>query len=142
MRNFIVEITGKEGLRIERVQLDANGLSIGRAWNSDIIIRDRFVDPNHLRFSVNQEQQLLIDDISSTNGSRLAGKPLNGNSHLYRFGDILAIGDTRIKVFDADTAVAPAALRSEWFLLAERFSSIKALFLLTVLAIATQVARE
>ncbi|MBL4673734.1 MAG: FHA domain-containing protein [Arenicella sp.] len=142
MRNLIVEIIGKEGLRIERVKLNTNGLSIGRAWNSDIIIQDRFVDADHLRFSVNQEQQILIDDVSSTNGSRLAGKALNGNSQLYRFGDILSIGDTRIKVFDADTAVAPAALRSKWFLLAERFSRIRALFILTVFAVLTQAAQE
>lgn len=142
MRNLIVEITGKEGLRIERVKLNPNGLSIGRAWNSDVIIQDRFVDPDHLRLSVNHEQQILIDDVSSTNGSRLAGKALNGNSQAYRFGDILSIGDTRIKVFDADTAVAPAALRSQWFLLAERFSSMRALFILTVLAVITQAAQE
>jgi len=142
MRNLIVEITGKEGLRIERIKLNSNGLSIGRAWNSDIIIQDRFVDPDHLRLSINQEQQILIDDISSTNGSRLAGKVLKGNSQVYRLGDILSIGDTRIVVFDADTAVAPAALRSRWFLLAERFSSIRALFVLTVLAVMTQVAQE
>jgi hypothetical protein len=45
-------------------------------------------------------------------------------------------------VFDADTAVAPAALRSQWFLLAERFSSIRALFVLTLLAITAQAAQE
>lgn len=142
MRNLIVEIAGKEGLRIERIKLESNGLSIGRAWNSDIIIQDRFVDPDHLRLNVNQEQQILIDDISSTNGSRLAGKALKGSSQVYRLGDTISIGDTRIIVFDADTAVAPAVLRSRWFLLAERFSSIRALFVLTVLAIMTQAAQE
>jgi hypothetical protein len=142
MRNLIVEITGKEGLRIQRVKLSADGLSIGRAWNSDIIIQDRFVDPDHLRLSVNQDQQLLVDDVSSTNGSRLVGKALNGSRQLYRFGEILSIGDTRIKVFDADTAVAPAVLRSQWFLLAERYSSIRALFTLTVFAIMVQAAQK
>lgn len=141
MRNLVVEISGKEGTRIERVAVNASGLSIGRAWNSDIIIQDRFVDADHLRLRTNQQQQLLIDDVSSTNGSRLAGKTFRGSDQLYRFGDTLIIGDTRIKIFDADTAVAPASLRSQWFLLAEKFSNVRALLLLTMLAIVSQAAQ-
>ncbi|MFT6407615.1 MAG: hypothetical protein ACJAQ6_001028, partial [Arenicella sp.] len=42
MRRLVVEITDKQGVRIDRVSVDANGISIGRAWNSDVIIQDRF----------------------------------------------------------------------------------------------------
>jgi hypothetical protein len=141
MRNLVVEITGKGGIRIERVAVSASGLSIGRAWNSDIIIQDRFVDADHLRLRTNQQQQVLIDDVSSTNGSRLAGKRLGGKSQLYRFGDTVTIGDARVKIFDADTAVVAASLRSQWFLLAERFSRVRALLLLTVLAVFSQATQ-
>jgi hypothetical protein len=141
MRRLVVEITDKQGVRIDRVSVDANGISIGRAWNSDVIIQDRFIDPDHLRLSLNQEQLIVIDDVSSTNGSRLAGKTLGGSSRLYRFGELLTIGDTRIRIFDADTAVVPAALRSKWFLLAEKFASARALSVLTLLAMLAQAVQ-
>ena len=138
MRKLIVEVTNKEGVRIERIILDGNGLSIGRAWNSDLIIQDKFVDPDHLWLSLNQEQQVLINDVTTTNGTRLAGKRLKGGANAYRLGDVLTIGDTRLKIFDAETSVAAASLRSKWFLLAQRFDSLKALCVLTVIALFVQ----
>jgi len=141
MRNLIVEITSKEGVRIERITLDDNGLSIGRAWNSDIIVQDKFVDSDHLGLSLDQDQQVLVSDFSTTNGSWLAGKKMLGIAKPYGFGDVLTIGDTRIKVFDANAPVAPTSLRSKWFLLIERFSSIKALVVLTVLALFVQASK-
>lgn len=141
MKNLIVEISNREGVRIERISLDRGSLSIGRAWNSDLIIQDRFVDADHLSLSVNQNDQILITDLDSKNGSRLTGKHLTSSASPYRLGDVLTIGDTRIKIFDAHASVEPAAVRSSWFLLAERFSSFKALLILTVLAILLQVGQ-
>jgi len=113
MKNLIVEITNKEGIRIERICLTSNGISIGRAWDSDVIIQDRFVDADHLNLALSDDQQILISDLSSTNGTSLVGK---------------------------SESVAATSLRSTWFLLAERFSSFKALSLLTVLALMAQAA--
>lgn len=141
MRNLVVEIISKEGVRIERVTLSLSELSIGRAWSNDIVVQDRFVDADHIGLSLNEQQQVVIADLSTANGSKLAGKHLNSEAKLYRLGDVLSIGDTRIKIFDADTAVAPAALRSKWFLFAERFSSVKAIMVLTAMALFAQVTQ-
>ena len=141
MRRLVLEITDKQGVRIEQLSLSENGISIGRAWNSDVIIQDRLVDPDHLRLSINAEKTIIIDDVGSTNGSRLDGKALNGSSRVYQLGDEVAIGDTRIRVFDVNATVLPAALRSSWFLFAEKFSSIRALLVLTMLAMLTQAAQ-
>jgi len=140
MKNLIVEITNKEGIRIERICLTSNGISIGRAWDSDVIIQDRFVDADHLNLALSDDQQILISDLSSTNGTSLVGKSIRGEKNAYRLGDVLNIGDTRLKIFDAHDSVAATSLRSTWFLLAERFSSFKALSLLTVLALMAQAA--
>ena len=66
MRNLAVEISSKEGVRIERIRLDNDGLKIGRAWNSDIVVRDRFVDANHLGLSLDEDQQILVTDLDTT----------------------------------------------------------------------------
>jgi len=140
MRNLIVEISNREGVRIERVELTPNGLSIGRAWNSDLIIQDRFVDPDHLILSLDESHQVVISDIDSTNGTRLVGKHLAGTANPYRFGEVITIGDTQLRIFDAHESVEPAALRSNWFLLAKRFNNIKSLVVLTALALIVQAA--
>ncbi len=142
MRQLIIELTNKEGARIERMILDSDGLTIGRAWNSDVIVQDRFIDADHLGLSLDDDKQILISDFDTTNGSRLGGKRLSGVANPYRLGDVVTIGDTRIKIFDAETSVAATALRSKWFLLAERFGSAKALSVLTLLAILAELVQS
>lgn len=135
MRNLVAQIRAKDGLRFEKLVLDHQGLSIGRAWNSDIIVQDRFVDPDHLGLSLDEDLGLLITDFDTVNGSKLLGKSLVGAANPYRFGDLIVIGDTQIRLYDAESAVADTPIRSRWFGLAERFSSVKALVVLTVMAV-------
>lgn len=141
MKNLIVEISNREGVRIERIALDGNSLSIGRAWDSDLIVQDKFVDPDHLGISLGDDDQVFITDLETKNGSRLDGKKLNTEAKAYRLGALLIIGDTQIKMFDAQASVGPAAIRSNWFLLAERLSSFNAILILTGLAILLQVTQ-
>ena len=138
MRNLIVQIVNKEGVRIERIALNDNGVSIGRAWNSDLIIQDKYVDADHLLLRLNQDEQILVNDVTSVNGTRLAGKQLTREVKPYRLGDVITIGDTRLTIFDAETTVPAASLRSKWFLLAQRFDSLKSLTILTVFALIVQ----
>lgn len=142
MKKLIIEVANKEGVRIERVSLGANDVSIGRAWDSDLIIRDIFVDPQHLSLSLNHNGQIQITDVSSTNGTKLLGKQVRGVVTSYCLGDALTIGDTRVTLFDAQTSVAPTSFRSQWFLMAQRFSSIKTLSVLTLLSLLIQGAQS
>ena len=134
MRSLVAQITDKDGVRIQRFSLDQNGISIGRSWNSDIIIQDRFVDAEHLSLSLSDDGKLLLEDLSSTNGSQLNGKLLRATQKNYVLESDVRLGDTSIRFFDADANVAPAALRSKWFVLAERFSSWSSLLVLTIVA--------
>ncbi len=134
MRSLVAQITDKDGVRIQRFSLDQHGIRIGRSWNSDIIIQDRFVDAEHLNLSLSDEGKLLLEDLSSTNGSQLNGKSLRAAQKNYVLESDVRLGDTSIRFFDADVSVAPAALRSRWFVLAERFSSWSSLLALTIVA--------
>lgn len=142
MRNLIIEIQTKDGVRIERISLGEHKVSIGRAWNSDVVVQDRFVDADHLGLDLNSEQQVLVTDFETINGSRLAGKVLSDVATPYRFGEILQIGDTRLRVFDAESSVDPTSLRSRWFLMAESFSSMGAIFSLTAVALILDAIRS
>ncbi len=134
MRSLVAQITDKDGVRIQRFNLDQQGISIGRSWNSDIIIQDRFVDAEHLHLSLSDDGKLLLEDLSSTNGSQLNGRSLRATQKNYALESDVRLGDTLIRFFDADVSVAPAALRSKWFVLAERFSSWPSLLMLTIVA--------
>jgi len=138
MRNLVAQISDKNGVRIQRISLDEQAISIGRSWNSDLIIRDRFVDADHLRLSLSDEGGFLLEDLSSTNGSQVNGKLLHAKSNKYSLETDIRLGDTSIRFFDADATVAPTTLRSKWFALAERFSSWQSLLVLTIVAALTQ----
>lgn len=134
MRSLIAQISDKDGVRTQRISLDDRGINIGRSWNSDIIIQDRFVDAEHLSLSLSDDGKLLLEDLSSTNGSQLNGKSLRVKQTNYVLESDVRLGDTLIRFFDTDASVAPAALRSRWFVLAERFGSWPSLLVLTMVA--------
>ena len=132
--NLVVQISGKRGSYIERVQLDEQGLSIGRAWNSDIIVQDKYVDADQLTLKLDEQGAPSLEDISSTNGSLLDNKPLKSGRNAYRWGDKICIGDTTLCIYDASAGVAKTANRSAWYSLLEPFQSWRALAFIGLIA--------
>ncbi len=132
--NLVVQIRGKRGNSIERVKLDERGLSIGRAWNSDIIVQDKYVDADQLMLKLDEQGAPSIEDVSSTNGSMLENKPLSSGSNAYRWGDEICIGDTTLCIYDASIGVAKTANRSTWYTLLEPFQSWRALVFIGIIA--------
>lgn len=71
--------------------LTAPTLIIGRDPLADILIRDPEVSRNHARL-VRGAQGYEIQDMGSTNGTFIEGKPLRGNPYALRPGDAVALG--------------------------------------------------
>lgn len=136
MKKLVIQIHDKTGVRVEKLSIGAAGVSIGRAWDSDVILQDKYVDPDHLSISSGDDGAVLVADLGTTNGTRVAGKPLPGEAKPYRLGDTINIGDTSLRIFDQLTGVAATSLRSSWYRLAEKFNSGTALVALTLLALA------
>ena len=135
MRTLIVLVNDKSGERMERITLKkTQARVIGRAWHSDVIVQDKFVEADHLSLQLTDEGLLEVTDLNSTNGVTIAGKHVHGSA-VYRFGEVLRIGDTNLQIFDAADGVAPAAIRSSWFLLIDRFKSLPAILSLTLVAL-------
>lgn len=136
MKQAVIQIHDKGGVRIEKVSIGRGGLTIGRAWSSDVILQDKYVDPDHVTLSVGDGGVILVADLATTNGSSVAGKRLSGEAKPYRLGDVIKIGDTNIRVFDQSAGVAATSLRSGWYLLAEKFNSGATITALTLLTLA------
>ena len=132
--DLIVQVSGKHDRYIERVRLGSDGISIGRAWNSDIIIQDKYVDAEQLKIHLDEQGALSIEDLSSTNRSLLADKPFTNSVQSYHWGDEIHIGDTRLRIFDTSSEVAQTANRSAWYSLLEPFQSGHAAALIGVIA--------
>jgi len=72
-------------------------VGVGRARNSDVVLRHASVSKFHAWFTRDEENQYFVTDASSRNGTWRNGSPLTGgqgarvsNGDLLRFGDVEA----------------------------------------------------
>ncbi len=73
-------------------------LSIGRSADNDIALEDDWISARHLRLR-RQNGAWIAEDLGSTNGTRVNGRPLTGTAPL-RPGDVLDLGRVKLKVVD------------------------------------------
>lgn len=137
--NLAIQILDKSHPTLTRVAIDQQGLSIGRDWGNDIVLQDQFVDRQHLHLSLRRDEngvQLLLEDRGSINGTRVAGRPLLGEPTPYQFGQIIKLGDSKLRIFDADSPVPDASPMSLWSRAKPMLSSPIVLICLTLLTLA------
>jgi hypothetical protein len=75
-----------------------DALSIGRAADNDIALEDDWISARHLRLR-RQNGAWIAEDLGSTNGTRVNGRPLTGTVPV-RTGDVLDLGRVKLKVVD------------------------------------------
>ncbi len=67
-------------------------ITIGRANNNDIVIQDSAVSKNHLKITKTAQGEYILEDLGSTNGTFVNGKPVR--TCKLQSNDIVKIGDT------------------------------------------------
>jgi uncharacterized protein YraI len=80
-------------------------LTFGRGSDNDIVLDDTQVSRNHARL-IRQDDEVIIEDLGSTNGTLVNGKPIAGQ-HLLQPADIISIGSS---VFGVKGFVAPSTI--------------------------------
>ena len=73
-------------------------LLIGRSARNDIMLEDDWVSAEHLRLR-RLQGAWLAEDLGSTNGTRLNGRPLKGAARV-RAGDVLDLGRVKFKLVE------------------------------------------
>lgn len=73
-------------------------LLIGRAAMNDITIEDDWVSAQHVRLH-RQNGAWLAEDLGSTNGTRINGRPLKGAVRLHS-GDVLDLGRVKLRLVE------------------------------------------
>ncbi len=76
----------------ERIALDYKTMTVGRETYCDICIPDGSVSRNHARLQMDEMGNWEIEDLGSTNGTKVNGRPVSRS--MLRFGDQVTFGTT------------------------------------------------
>ncbi len=136
----IIEASGSQ--RVERFKLSPEKvITIGRAWNSDIVLEDQYVDPKHLAIELDDSNNLSIRDLKTINGSRL-GKLSIKDKIEYQQGTSIRLGDTRIRFYRSDTQVPKALPFDSVHQFTRSFKSTGAIIICSVLFFGAMLAAQ
>lgn len=104
---IVVEVFEQGQRRSFLRRYQAESISVGRGWDNDVIIRDPLIDASHLLIKTGEDGQWWIEDLGSTNGTRVGRSSLSGPRPV-EFGKIVTIGHSQIRLHRVDQEVAPA----------------------------------
>jgi pilus assembly protein CpaF len=98
----------REGAEPRSVTVAGAEALIGKHADCHVVLDDPIVSRRHARV-VDRDGRLVVEDLRSTNGTRVGGRAVEGETVL-ETGDALEIGPYRVSVtLEAPTAVAPVA---------------------------------
>jgi len=112
MNIVIVSKNGNEK-QTHRFSLQENqSITIGRAWQNDIVLDDDFIDPEHARITLDANGVLSISDCDSCNGTFIKRKSVKVEGAV-AFGAKIELGDASLQIYRA-TSQAKPALKKDW----------------------------
>ncbi len=107
---IVLEVLEKSGRVRERIRLSSFPVTVGRAYDNNIILDDEYVSPRHLSIERDEQGALRAVDLNSENGlyqipslKRIDALPIAADNQLL-------VGSTHIRIRRPDFAVAPTAL--------------------------------
>lgn len=124
----IIEARGRGGQLIERFRCSKPVISIGRAFDNDIILEDEYISAHHVRLS-SLARGWEVEDAGSLNGLRV--KSHHSTNEVLHSGDELRIGHTTLHIYDehhpveaaleldgAEARLSSLGMHSVWLILA------------------------
>lgn len=118
---------------------DNQPVIVGRSWQCDVVVIDQYVDAEHLRISANDDQGISIEDLQSHNGTRLKKMAIDTAIN-YKTGDEIHVGETTLRLIDADHEVRAAVKYDEVIRIARKFGNIPSIIVSTVIAACLSMA--
>ncbi len=107
---IFVEVLDRRNQASARTRIAVFPASIGRAYENDVLLDDRYVDPVHARLVQQEDGTVVLEDAGSRNGIRDAGTGDVIGSVAVRSGMVVRLGETRLRLVEPGHPV-PAALR-------------------------------
>ena len=108
-RIAFVEVLDRRGRVRERVRLHGFPATIGRGYESDVIVEDRYVSPKHCRIVRDETSgDIIVEDLGSVNGVSRAGFSDSLSRLSLASGARFRIGETTLRYVESGHPVAPA----------------------------------
>lgn len=101
----VIEVRGRGGQLIERFRTEQEQISIGRAFDNDVILEDAYVSAHHLRLTFHPEGW-VAEDLDSANGVQYRKQKIQARQHITS-GDRLRVGHTYLYVYEDSHSVSP-----------------------------------
>jgi hypothetical protein len=105
-----VEVLDRRGAVLSRTRLDDVPATIGRAYNNDVILDDRYVCPTHAILVRDEDGRLVLEDADSVNGLYVPGRQGLTARVPIESRTLIRVGHTRLRIVRADAEVPAAAL--------------------------------
>lgn len=104
---FVEQLT-PDGEVLHRSKVTHLPITIGRAYDNDIILDDPHTAAHHAQIELNQLDELIISDLGSYNGITFANTRANTRESFFVVGgdDVYRLGHTRLRIRTADYKVA------------------------------------
>jgi len=97
-RVVVIEVTDQQGRLVERFRASRFPVRIGRAYDNDLIVADPYVCPHHCEVALGEEGEMLVNDLSSVNGTFAQGVHSRSGQHALKAGSQLRIGRTLLHI--------------------------------------------
>lgn len=104
----VLEIRDAKGRLLARERVSVFPITLGRAYDNDVILDDAYVSPHHARLIEGENGELIAEDLGSVNGMREGAARAPTVRAVVASGGELQLGSTSIRIFDADHAVPEA----------------------------------
>jgi hypothetical protein len=102
-----VEILSRYHDVLGRHRCDGDIVSIGRAYDNDVVIDDPYVAPHHVRIGRDEEGRIVAEDLGTTNGLHTEERGARLDAVVLDGDRILRVGRTLLRVRTADYVVPP-----------------------------------
>lgn len=110
---LIFEITDQSGRSHQYRKLNGERLTIGRAWDNDLILSDPTVNPHHAVIERDVEGKLYITDLDTLNGTGIRHRERISGTVVLQPGEEYQLGKTRVAIYTPDYPVAETARVAE-----------------------------
>lgn len=121
---IVVETLNRLGRVLNSEFFDKTTISIGRAFDSDYVVDDHFVDADHMTVHSDEDGSFLCVDNNSINGIRNQKRQVMVSPYRVEAGDKIVIGKTLLRIATSRTIVKPAMKMSFIESLGERLASL------------------
>ena len=106
--DIVIELISRSKRVIERHRYTGRSVSIGRAYDNDLIIADPHISPHHAVIRDLDEVGWRIEDLNSKNGIFTRKHQRVDNQLTIASGDEVILGKTHLRFFDRTHAVPEA----------------------------------